>query len=158
MKHIASRALIPTVGALLAGVLMLAANASYTPAHAASAGIFDASEFSYTDGRSIYEHVCRGCHMSDGGGAVGAGRYPALAKDPTLKSREYMVLTVLMGRRNMPAFGARHAIGFTGPPLALDDAQVAAVVNFVRSNFGNKYTDSVNAAEVAKLDPNTRVR
>ena len=154
MKQSASRFVI-SAGAVFAAVLMLASNTVNTPAHAGSAGIFDASDFAYTDGRSIYEHVCRGCHMPDGGGAVGAGRYPALAKDPTLKSREYMVLTVLMGRRNMPAFGARHAIGFTGPPLALSDAQVAAVVNYVRSNFGNQYKDVVNAADVAKLDPGT---
>jgi mono/diheme cytochrome c family protein len=122
------------------------------PARADSAGIFDTSAFTTTDGRSIYEHICRGCHMADGGGAVGAGHYPALAKNPALISREYMVLTVLMGRRNMPAFGVKHAIGFTGPPLALSDAQVAAVVNYVRSNFGNHYKDTTNSAEVGKLD------
>jgi mono/diheme cytochrome c family protein len=121
-----------------------------------SAGIFDATPFTSTDGRAIYEHVCRGCHMPDAAGAVGAGHYPALARNPTLKSREYMVMTVLLGRRNMPAFGEKHAIGFTGPPLALNDAQVAAVVNYVRSNFGNHYRDAVSAADVAKLDPGKR--
>ncbi len=108
------------------------------------------------DGRQIYERICQGCHMADGGGAVGAGHYPALAKDPTLASRQYMALTLLMGRRNMPAFGAKHAIGFGGPPVVLSEAQIAAVINYVRTNFGNHYADSITAAEVAALDQKTR--
>jgi mono/diheme cytochrome c family protein len=108
------------------------------------------------DGRQIYEHICQGCHMADGAGAVGAGRYPALAKDPTLASRQYMALTLLMGRRNMPAFGEKHALGFGGPPVMLTDAQIAAVTNYVRTSFGNHYTDSITAAEVAALDQKAR--
>jgi mono/diheme cytochrome c family protein len=104
------------------------------------------------NGRQIYESICQGCHMADGVGAVGAGHYPALAKDPTLASRQYMALTLLMGRRNMPAFGEKHALGFGGPAVALSDAQIAAVINYVRTNFGNHYTDSITAAEVAALD------
>jgi mono/diheme cytochrome c family protein len=108
------------------------------------------------DGRQIYQHICQGCHMADGGGAVGAGRYPALAKDPTLASRQYMALTLLTGRRNMPAFGAKHAIGFGGPAVTLNEAQIAAVINYVRTNFGNHYNDPISAAEVAALDQKTR--
>jgi mono/diheme cytochrome c family protein len=107
-------------------------------------------------GAQIYRNICQGCHMADGGGAVGAGHYPALARDPTLVSRQYMALMLLMGRRNMPAFGEKHAIGFGGPPVVLSDAQIAAVINFVRTNFGNHYTDSITAAEVDALDQKTR--
>jgi mono/diheme cytochrome c family protein len=56
----------------------------------------------------------------------------------------------------MPAFGARHAIGFGGPPVMLSEAQIAAVINYVRTNFGNHYTDSITAAEVVALDQKTR--
>ena len=122
------------------------------PARAGTAGIFDPAPFGTTDGRQIYQHICQGCHMPDAGGAVGAGHYPALSRDPTLVSRQYMALTILKGRRNMPAFGAGHAIGFAGPPATLNDAQIAAVVNYVRTNFGNHYKDVITAAEVATLD------
>jgi mono/diheme cytochrome c family protein len=122
------------------------------PALANTAGILDTTPLATTDGQQIYEHVCRGCHMPDAGGAVGAGRYPALAKDPTLVSRQFMALTILVGRRNMPAFGARHAIAFGGPPAVLSDAQIAAVINYVRSHFGNHYKDQITAAEVSALD------
>jgi mono/diheme cytochrome c family protein len=122
------------------------------PARAGTAGIMDASTLSTTDGQVIFEQICQGCHMQNGQGAVGAGHYPALAKDRTLASRQYMALTILAGRRNMPAFGARHAIGFGGPAATLTEDQIAAVINYVRTHFGNRYTDSITAAEVAALD------
>ena len=67
-------------------------------------------------------------------------------------SKQYMALTILAGRRNMPAFGTRHAIGFSGPPTVLSNVQIAAVINYIRSNFGNHYKDSITAAEVSALD------
>jgi mono/diheme cytochrome c family protein len=123
-----------------------------TAARADTAGILDSVPFRDTDGRQVYEHICQGCHMADAGGAVGAGRFPALAKDPALASRQYAALIILTGRRNMPAFGAKHAIGFGGPPVVLDETQIAAVINYVRTHFGNHYSDSISAAEVAALD------
>jgi len=38
-----------------------------------------------------------------------------------------------------------------GPTAHLSDAQVADVVNYLRSHFGNPYKDGVTASEVAKL-------
>ena len=134
------------------GVVVTGMGFTLTAALADNAGILNPTPMSATDGRQIYEQVCQGCHMPDAGGAVGAGRYPALAKDPALASRQYMALTILMGRRNMPAFGAKHAIAFGGPPTVLDDAQIAAVVNYVRSHFGNTYTDRITAADVKAFD------
>ena len=134
------------------GFALTAAALVHAPAHAGTAGILDPAILSTTDGRQIFEQICQGCHMADGRGAVGAGHYPPLANDRTLVSRQYMALTILMGRRNMPAFGARHAIGFGGPPAALSEEQIAAVINYVRTHFGNRYTDSITAAEVAALD------
>ena len=121
-------------------------------ARADDAGMLNAAVLNSTDGQQIYEAICQGCHMSAAQGAVGAGHFPALAKDATLASRQYMALTVLMGRRNMPAFGAKYAIGFGGPPATLTEEQIAAVVNYVRSHFGNHYTDLTSAAEVRALE------
>jgi mono/diheme cytochrome c family protein len=152
-----ARKLYPAAaGWLGAGIvfwLALAAVASVdTPAHADTAGIFDSAALTATEGRQIFEQICQGCHMPNGQGAVGAGHFPALANNRTLASRQYVALTVLMGRRNMPAFGAKHAIGFAGPPAALSEEQIAAVINYIRTHFGNRYTDSITAAEVAALD------
>jgi mono/diheme cytochrome c family protein len=91
--------------------------------------------------------------MPDGRGAVGAGRYPAFAGDPTLVSASYVAATVLLGRRDMPSFAERaEADGeaFFGR-TTLTDAQVAAVVNYVRTHFGNHYPDAIGEAEVRAL-------
>jgi mono/diheme cytochrome c family protein len=138
------------------GLVLAAAALVDTRAHAGTAGIFDPSTLTTTDGRQIFEQICQGCHMQAGRGAVGAGHFPALANNRSLASRQYMALTILMGRRNMPAFGAKHAIGFGGPPATLSEAQIAAVINYVRTHFGNRYTDSITAAEIAALDQSLR--
>jgi mono/diheme cytochrome c family protein len=106
---------------------------------------------SNVSGEDIYSHVCQGCHMSHGEGAVGAGHYPKLAADPTLASWRYVALTVLQGRNNMPAFSAPSQLQWDGPTLHLSDAQVADVVNYVRSHFGNNYKERVTANDIAKL-------
>jgi mono/diheme cytochrome c family protein len=103
-------------------------------------------------GKQIFERICQGCHMPDAKGAVGAGKYPALAGDPALASRQFMALTVLNGRRNMPAFGSKHAVGFGGAGASLSSAEIAAVINYVRSNFGNHFTDEITPEEVKALD------
>ncbi len=150
-----SKRKFPTAAALLctASVLGLLGTAALLKEGSARADTTDERvPLSKMDGQQIYGHICQGCHMADAGGAVGAGRFPALAKDPALASRQYMALTILMGRRNMPAFGSKHAVGFGGPPVMLNDEQIAAVINYVRMHFGNLYKDSITAAEVARLD------
>lgn len=126
------------------------------PAGADTVGILDAAVLDAPDGRQVYEKICQGCHMPDARGAAGAGRFPALALNLKLASRQYMALTVLKGQRNMPAFGAKYAIGFVGPPLVLNEVQIAAVVNYVRTHFGNHYKDPITAAEVIALDEPVR--
>jgi mono/diheme cytochrome c family protein len=105
-----------------------------------------------SEGKQIYERICQGCHMPDAKGAIGAGKYPALSGDPALASRQFMALTLINGRRNMPAFGAKHAFGFGGPGASLTSAEIAAVINYVRTNFGNHYRDAITAEEVTTLD------
>jgi mono/diheme cytochrome c family protein len=145
----------PAAGWLAAGVVFFLAVVAVVLVGApvqADTGILDPPIFATTDGQQIFARICQGCHMQNAQGAVGAGRYPALANNPALASKQYMALTILMGRRNMPAFGAKHAIGFGGPPATLSEEQIAAVINYVRTHFGNQYTDSISSAEVTALD------
>ncbi len=93
-------------------------------------------------GEAIYKGVCQGCHMPDAKGAIGAGAYPALAGDRNLKSTIYMAATIINGRKAMPSFGD----GFT-------DAQIANVINYVRSSFGNHFPGSITPDEVKALRP-----
>jgi len=96
--------------------------------------------FIQSDGAALYRATCRGCHMPDGEGAKGAGMYPALAGNPQLVTGAYVADVVLHGRNGMPGFGDR-----------MSNDQVAAVVNYVRTNFGNQSTDPLSAADVANM-------
>lgn len=117
---------------------MVLTGAAPTTAGAQSDGSFTgSSRFMQRNGEVIYRTVCQGCHMAEAQGAVGAGAYPALANDPKLAAAGYAVLVVVNGSKGMPPFGA-----------LLDDAQVAAVVNYVRSHFGNSYADTVSPGDV----------
>lgn len=108
------------------------------PAHASSAANLSTGfAFSEAGGEELYANVCQGCHMPDGKGAVGAGAYPALAGDKALEAAGYPVLIVVHGQHGMPPVG-----------MMMTDDQVAAVVNYVRTHFGNDYRDAVTAADV----------
>lgn len=98
--------------------------------------------FAEQGGEKLYANVCQGCHMPDGKGAAGAGTYPSLAGDRNLQAGGYAVYVVVNGRRAMPPFGDK-----------MTDDQVAAVVNYVRTHFGNDYRDAVTAEDAKAVRP-----
>lgn len=138
--------------ALRASALVLLVAAGSAPVMAQQLGSYYVPALKTADGAQIYTHICRGCHMPAGQGAIGAGHYPALAGDTALSSASFVALTVLKGRRNMPRFAQSadaDEFYFTSPVLS--DAQVAAVTNYVRTHFGNHYGDPITTAEVKAL-------
>jgi mono/diheme cytochrome c family protein len=134
----------------VATALMLLAAAT-APVRAEGTGMFGATKLDTTAGVEIYRQICQGCHMPEGQGAAGAGKYPTLARDKALASRQYMAQTILEGRRNMPAFAKNDGAGFFFTAPSLTDEQVAAVINYVRTHFGNHYKDPITASEVKAL-------
>ena len=106
----------------------------------------------FADGKAVFEHICQGCHMPDAKGATGAGSYPALTGNPRLVSAVYMAAVILHGRRDMPSF---IQTGDSGPleNSRLNDTQIADVINYVRTHFGNHYADRITAQEVAGMHP-----
>ncbi len=101
--------------------------------------------FPQQTGEQIYKGICQGCHMPDAKGAVGAGAYPALAGNKKLAAKAYPALVLVKGQKAMPEFGTM-----------LSDDQIANVVNYIRSNFGNSYPDMETPAEVKALRPAAR--
>jgi mono/diheme cytochrome c family protein len=97
-----------------------------------------AGRFPQRSGEDLYKNICQGCHMPDARGAIGAGAYPALAANPRLAAAIYPITVVLRGQRAMISLGE-----------SLDDEQVASVLNYVRTNFGNRYRDVVTPGAVA---------
>lgn len=91
-------------------------------------------------GEQVYVQVCQGCHMADAMGGTGAGHIPALAKNKKLSEPGYPVGMIIQGRSAMPPMGDM-----------LKPAQIAAVVTYVRTHFGNSYKKPVTEAEVKAM-------
>ena len=96
--------------------------------------------FTEKSGEALYNATCAGCHMPDGKGAQGAGHYPALADNPAVEAAPYVIVNVLHGRKGMPSFGDE-----------MNDEQVAAVVNYTRTHFGNRFAGDVTPSQVRSL-------
>ena len=89
-------------------------------------------------GAKIYEKHCVDCHGGRGQGAPGA--YPALAgnRSVTMEPPVNIIRTVLAGGFAPATAGNPRPFGM--PPFfqVLDNAEVAAVVTFIRSAWGNQ--------------------
>lgn len=80
-----------------------------------------------SEGAVLYQSFCAACHMSDGSGAEGAGRYPNLADNPAVEaSADFVIMRILHGFGAMPPFAG-----------SLDDAEIAAIVNHVRGTLND---------------------
>ncbi|GBR00990.1 c-type cytochrome [Acetobacter oeni] len=96
-----------------------------------------------TTGAAIYQHVCQGCHMADGRGAAGASSgFPGFAGNTKLQTADFPIYTVLNGHGGMPSFAG-----------LLTDKQVADVVNFIRTHFGNHFSGAATPTDVAPMRP-----
>jgi mono/diheme cytochrome c family protein len=120
-----------TIACLTTGVLLACAGGT-----ALSQEIFGGT-YPQQTGEDLFKNICQGCHMPDAEGAIGAGAYPALAANPRLAAAIYPINVVLHGQRAMPPFGE-----------SLNDEQIANVINYVRSHFGNHYKDQVSPEAV----------
>lgn len=79
-----------------------------------------------SNGASIYGAKCESCHKADG---KGGGPFPALAgvADVTAKDPTAIITVTLKGKGLMPAFKS-----------SLSNADIAAVLTYIRSSWGNK--------------------
>ena len=91
-------------------------------------------------GEGIYNQTCAACHMKDGKGATGAATIPALAANPRLSVAAYPITIALRGKGVMPGFGEY-----------LKPAELAQVLTYVRTHFGNSYDKPVTEADVAQI-------
>ena len=88
--------------------------------------------------KDLYEDNCSACHQVTGKGIKGA--FPTLVASPLVSGPPaLLVTTVLNGRAGMPAFKDD-----------LNDADLAGIISYVRTSWGNK-AKPVTAAEVAAI-------
>ena len=101
-------------------------------------------------GALVYLNNCAGCHQSSGKGANAA--FPSLAQSSTVAaSNPTSLIRIVLQGSNRPATAASpSALAMPGLDWRLSDANVADVLSFVRSNWGNR-AEAVSPAEVATV-------
>lgn len=109
------------------------------------------------DGAAVFKDQCVACHQEKAEGV--AGQFPPLAHNADLfLSRDYPVRVLLFGLEGKITVGGKEFDNAMPPLDILSDQQIAAVVNYVRDNFGNatlapKSLKPIDASVVAKLRP-----
>ncbi|WP_347902993.1 cytochrome c [Pseudomonas purpurea] len=101
-------------------------------------------------GASVYIDNCAACHRTDGHGYTRV--FPALAGNPVLQSDDpTSLIHIVLKGGTLPATHSAPST-FTMPAFAwrLSDKEVAEVVNFIRTSWGNR-ASKVNANDVEKL-------
>lgn len=87
------------------------------------------------EGARVYTRVCSACHQVDGGGV--AGLYPPLLADGWVGGSEArLVRLVLHGMIGAHEVGGEQYQGVMPPHAYLSDAEIAAVLSYVRDRFG----------------------
>ncbi|MBV7538356.1 cytochrome c [Duganella sp. sic0402] len=90
------------------------------------------------DGKALFMKNCAACHQPTGKGIPGA--FPALANSKFVQGQGNEVASVLLkGRGGMPDFSE-----------SLSDSEIATVLTFVRSSWGNK-ANGLSEADIGAL-------
>jgi len=103
-------------------------------------------------GAAVYSQFCAACHQANGNGMPGA--FPTLAGTPVTNGDPHflarIVLYGLQGRTVVK--GQTYNVAMAGLASRMSDAQIADVLTYIRSSFGNNspaVTEDVVKAERA---------
>jgi ubiquinol-cytochrome c reductase cytochrome b subunit len=103
-------------------------------------------------GAAVYSTNCSGCHGASGMGQ--AGVFPPLAKNDVVTGDKGKVITILLkGLNNVPIVvnGSKYAGVMPAWKGTLKDADIAAVLTYIRSSWGNS-APAITEAEVKAAD------
>jgi mono/diheme cytochrome c family protein len=108
-------------------------------------------------GAAIYRDQCSACHGIDGKGI--AELFPSIADSSMVKSDDpsTSIRIVLRGARSVGTPAQPTAPGMPSYGRQLDDAQIAAVLTYMRNNWGPAAA-SVAAGDVARVRSDTALR
>jgi len=100
-------------------------------------------------GEAIYRDTCSACHMIDGKGVPQL--FPSLVEAPSVRQADpaSLIRIVLRGARSVPTEAEPTSPGMPGFAWQLDDAQIAAVITYVR-NAWSPTAPAVSADAVKK--------
>lgn len=116
-------------------VLLLAVTITFITAFtvADSGGSFQQSR----NGKEDYILYCQSCHMEKGEGVEGL--YPPLAKTAYLKNTKKIIDVILFGQFGEVKINGKMYNTDMPAQAYLTDEQIAGILTYVRSNWGNKY-------------------
>ena len=108
-------------------------------------------------GQAIYRDQCSACHALDGSGVPRL--FPSLVDSSMVRSSDpaTLIRVVLRGARSVATAAEPTAPGMPSFGWQLDDAQVAAVVTYIRNAWGSAATP-VSAPDVSRARANLRGR
>ncbi len=100
------------------------------------------------DGSAIYASKCSSCHQTNGQGLPGA--FPPLAKNPVVVGDATKVSKIVLNGLNGSISVAGKTYNGAMPAWkgTLSNAEIAAVLTYVRSSWGNKGA-AITEAQVA---------
>jgi cytochrome c oxidase cbb3-type subunit 2 len=117
-------------------------------AGAPAAGSPSAAGFDAAKGKALFTANCAACHQANGEGLPGA--FPSLKADPVVDDSDPTshIHTVLQGLQGAKVGGVAYSSPM--PPFsgALSDADIANIVDYERSSWGN-HGSTVTAQQVA---------
>lgn len=108
-----------------------------------------AGGFGYTPGVADFMAACAACHQDTGAGL--AGVFPPLAGSEYVTGDTNEVINIVLNGRTGPITvrGTRYD-GVMPPMRQLSDEQIAGILSYIRSSWGNN-ADSVSTADVAAV-------
>ena len=109
------------------------------------------------DGKQVFSTTCAACHQATGEGVPGV--YPPLAGSEWVNGDEAKVIRILLHGVTGPIEVAGETFNSMMPPwgATLKDADIAAVLTYARSTWGNKGAP-ITAAKVASIRAATASR
>jgi len=86
-------------------------------------------------GKEVYDRICTTCHQPDGRGM--AGVFPPLAQSDFLMHDSERAIRVLLEGLQGPVTVNGQTFNGVMPNFSLSDKEIASVLSYVRTNFGN---------------------
>jgi nitrite reductase (NO-forming) len=99
-------------------------------------------------GKEVYAKICTTCHQPDGRGM--AGVFPPLAKSDFLMHDSERAIRVLIEGLQGPITVNGQQFNGVMPNFSLTDTEIASVLSYVRTNFGNTGS-AVTPADVQRV-------
>ncbi len=100
------------------------------------------------DGQAVFTQTCQMCHQANGQGIPGT--YPPQAGSPYINGDKTKLIRIVLNGLTGPVTVEGRTYNNVMPPWKMkSDAEIAAVLTYVRSHFGNN-ASAVTADEVAQ--------